>query len=236
MNINDITPFVGKRTCKSRNIDYKGRNINRIYLWKWYDNNREIIDSCVWRPIPDHEGYEAGSNGYIRNAVTLKVLKPQEQLINNHYRSLTLKVRLKDGVYKRLQVSRLIALTFVENPHNYSQVQHLDNDSTNNRYTNLEWTNQSLNSKNSSHYLNGHCQKAVIQADRHKSFVKRYSSLKQACMLNEFDTYSKSRQKIAGSCNHQSRLAYGYKWYWETKCMLNNNKIEVVDIRDKKPV
>lgn len=235
MNINDIKPTVGKRTSKSRNIDYKGRNISRVCIWQWYDNNKEMIDSCVWRPIPSYEGYEAGSNGYIRNAVTMKVLKPQEQLIGNHYRLLTLKLRIKKDVYKRLPVSRLIALSFVKNPHNYDQVQHLDNDSTNNRYTNLEWANQSINSKNSGYYLNVHCHKPVVQSDRHKNFIKRYCSLKQACKMNEFDTYNKSRQKIAKSCNHQSRLAYGYKWYWETKCMLNNNKIEVVDVRDKKP-
>jgi hypothetical protein len=52
-----------------------------------------------------------------------------------------------NGKQKIFHIHRLIALTFLPNPNNYPQVNHIDGDSSNNTLINLEWCNQSQNMK-----------------------------------------------------------------------------------------
>lgn len=42
-------------------------------------------------------------------------------------------------------IHRLVAELFIENPNNYPDVHHIDNDKTNNNVNNLEWTSRSKN-------------------------------------------------------------------------------------------
>ena len=55
---------------------------------------------------------------------------------NNGYYVTTL---TKDGISKRYQVHRLVALTYIPNPENKPQVNHLDENKTNNNVDNLVW-------------------------------------------------------------------------------------------------
>lgn len=55
----------------------------------------------------------------------------------------------RDGVLrkKKLYVHRIVAELFVPNPENKRYVDHIDNDKTNNVYTNLDWVTNSENVK-----------------------------------------------------------------------------------------
>lgn len=44
-----------------------------------------------------------------------------------------------------IAIHRIIALTFIPNPNNYKQVNHIDGDKGNNCASNLEWCNNSMN-------------------------------------------------------------------------------------------
>lgn len=48
---------------------------------------------------------------------------------------------------KSKTVHRLIAMAFVQNPHNYTEVNHIDGNKQNNHFTNLEWCTRSHNVK-----------------------------------------------------------------------------------------
>lgn len=61
---------------------------------------------------------------------------------NNNY----LMVKLSfDGQYSNKLVHRLIALTWLENPNNYLEIDHIDNNVQNNRVENLQWCSRQMN-------------------------------------------------------------------------------------------
>ena len=49
---------------------------------------------------------------------------------------------------KRLYVHRLVAETFIDNPHRYSEVDHINQDKLDNRGENLRWVSKSENQQN----------------------------------------------------------------------------------------
>lgn len=111
----------------------------------------------IWRPISGHDGYEVSSLGNVRSIereITLvyksgkvstrhykgKILTPQYDGLG-HY----LHVQLGKNTIKN--VHRLVAEAFVENPMGYTEVNHKDEDKTNNRADNLEWCDRSYNNQ-----------------------------------------------------------------------------------------
>lgn len=81
-------------------------------------------------------------NGYRERFLILEDIK------RNHttYKRVTLS---KDGKVKRFQVHRLVGIHFLENPKNKPQINHIDNNGSNNYYKNLEWATSSENMKHS---------------------------------------------------------------------------------------
>ena len=103
-----------------------------------------------WKPIQGYEDfYEVSSLGNIRsvtrvmsNGKTLKskTLKPYANKNTQH-----LQIMLHKGeTHKMHYVRRLVAAAFVENPHSYSVVKHIDGDKENNRADNLAWVENNV--------------------------------------------------------------------------------------------
>ncbi|MEM7758018.1 MAG: NUMOD4 domain-containing protein [Cyanobacteria bacterium P01_A01_bin.40] len=93
-----------------------------------------------WSIIPEYSKYQASNLGRIRNAKTLKVLKPY--LTNRGYHTVGFWVNNKK---KRLLVHRLVAMTFIPNPEELPEVNHLNGCKTDNRVNNLKWSTGSDN-------------------------------------------------------------------------------------------
>lgn len=102
----------------------------------------------LWKPIKGYEGYYEICN--IGNKVkscakTWSVGKKGDTILklgkrgakNQVYYFVVLCV---NNVKKYAAVHRLVATHFVDNPNNYDVVNHLDSDTLNNDYDNLEWT------------------------------------------------------------------------------------------------
>jgi hypothetical protein len=96
------------------------------------------------KPIKGYENYlisECGTK--ILNTKTNRYLS----IINrskdvNSYKAISL---TKDKIKKMLSVHRLVAQTFIPNPENKPQVNHIDSNPSNNNVNNLEWCTCSEN-------------------------------------------------------------------------------------------
>lgn len=87
----------------------------------------------------DLSNYEVSNLGNVRNAKTKKVLKPIKHVTNTGY--MHLDVVLSDTNHKKhtIIIARLVISTFKANPDNKPQVNHINEDPTDNRLNNLQW-------------------------------------------------------------------------------------------------
>jgi len=108
----------------------------------------------IWKAHPEYAGIEVSTLGRVRTLdkmvwngwgtylVKGRVLKPGND--KNGYLRVSIKV---DGKWATKKVHRLVAQTFIPNPDNLPQVNHKDNDRTNNHVDNLEFCTSSYNAK-----------------------------------------------------------------------------------------
>ena len=107
-----------------------------------------------WRPIEGYEGlYEVSNTGRVRSLDMYvksrygnyrlhkgKVLSPAKD--TNGYLTVILSC---NGKHNSIRVHRLVAKTFISNPDNLIEVNHKDEDKTNNSVENLEWCDRKYN-------------------------------------------------------------------------------------------
>ena len=94
-----------------------------------------------WKNVIGYEGlYEVSNMGNVRNVRRNKLLK----LTKTYYGYIQVNL-YKNGIRTGLRVHRLVAQAFLPNPDNLPEVNHLDEDKTNNRVDNLEWCDRKYN-------------------------------------------------------------------------------------------
>lgn len=95
----------------------------------------------LWLDIDGYENeYQISNYGRLKSLKSDMIMKPM--VGTNGYLSACL---WKNGKQRKLSIHRLVAKGFVPNPHNYKEVNHIDEDKTNNRYDNLEWCTHKYN-------------------------------------------------------------------------------------------
>lgn len=94
-----------------------------------------------WKVIADTNGmYSVSNYGRVRNNVTNKFMKPIPYV--NGYLGVGLMI---NGRQKKVRIHRLVGQYFVANPNNFPQINHKDEDKTNNNAANLEWCTAKYN-------------------------------------------------------------------------------------------
>lgn len=92
-----------------------------------------------WKVIEGFEDYKVSECGQVFSLKTYTMLKPYEK---KNYLGVYL---YKNRKRKFMMIHRLVAMAFIENPNNYPQINHKDENSKNNSVENLEWCSAKYN-------------------------------------------------------------------------------------------
>lgn len=104
----------------------------------------------IWKTVQGFENYDISNLGNVRSWVdnaskrrtSPKLLKPSPD--KNGYVSVSLYLNSSTRA-KRILIHRLVAITFIPNPNGLPQVNHKDENKSNNRIDNLEWCTSKYN-------------------------------------------------------------------------------------------
>lgn len=182
-----------------------------------------MIKEEIWKDIEGFEGYYQVSNlgrvkrvaritvrgnGKSNNAVyhiPERIKEPQTQTQGYLFVAL-----YKNGVYKEKRVNRLVAMAFIPNPENKSEVNHIDGNKNNNRVDNLEWVTDVENKRHA--HKNGLMKpykRPVQKIDENGNVIAEYESLKQAA-----DENNSLKSGICVACKKGTKSC-GFYWRYK---------------------
>ena len=157
------------------------------------------------KDIKGYEGlYAITTEGDVYSYKRKKFLKPADN--GTGYLFVILH---KDGKVKNYKIHRLVAEAYLPNPNNLPQVNHKDENKTNNCLQNLEWCDASYNTnygtcitKRSNNY-----KKPILQYDLDGNFIREWQSAT--------DVGRKVKGNICQCLKGKIPSAYGYKWRYK---------------------
>lgn len=161
----------------------------------------------IWKDIPGFEGlYQASTFGNVRS------LNWRRQKIVKNF-NLTrrssgyIKVDLRvNKTKKTFDVHRLVAITFIDNPHRKSDVNHIDGNKSNNFVSNLEWATRSENMahcRNVLHKQAGRKPRKVICVETGELFESIHSAVR---------TKRGSISAVWSALNDTNKTSGGFHW------------------------
>lgn len=156
------------------------------------------MNNEIWKPIKGYEGkYKISNYGEVVSLhrfknnhtklqeVPMKKIKPY----TNNKNGYVYVYLCNDGKYKNIRLHKLVAETFIDNPKNYNQINHIDGNKQNNRADNLEWCDSSYNIKDM-YKRNG-------KYDKDNEIIKKYKELKSCNKVARlFDTTGENIRQI----------------------------------------
>ena len=193
-----------------------------------------------WKSIIEFPNYEVSSLGNVKNIKTGKVLK---NCVKGGYYHISL---TNENYRKSLLVHRLVALAFIENPENKSDVNHKDKNKLNICVSNLEFMTRQENNIHRCKGMKITCNKnkEVLRIDKNTNeILEKYNSIELAGTWAFNNGYTKTihngRNAIGNCLTGLSKIAYNFKWEHENKNEDLDNEIwkqvvlENVDMLDK---
>lgn len=175
-----------------------------------------------WRDIECYEGYYQVSNTGLVRAISRTIIFADGRKRNYPEKMLPIKEWFKNGKgylmvsltkhhkTKGFSVHRLVANAFIPNPNNYPQVNHKDEDKSNNQVENLEWCSAKYNNR----YSNA---VRVTQYDKKWNIIKTWE-----CIADAASTLNIPAPDIVLCCTKKSRSAGGFFWCYEDDKSMSN--------------
>ena len=172
------------------------------------------------KAIKGYSGYYASDNGDIWSVKRGAPRRLIPQLDHKGYEQIKLSY---NGKSKTFKVHRIIASTFIPNPENKPQVNHIDENKRNNNMNNLEWCTclenirhgtgiaRSAKSRRGLRVDNSKAleawRKPIVQYDKDGNFIKEWSSATEAG-----DALNIGSSHITSCCRHKRLSTGGFKW------------------------
>lgn len=189
----------------------------------------------IWKDITGYEGlYQISNTGIIRSHDRLIVIPPNPkstygfsyikkgQIIKQITdKSGYMKVLLydKNSNRKNAFVHKLVAIEFVDNTDNLPQINHKDENKSNNCVSNLEWCTAKYNTnygtcikkRSEKQIYNNNRVKAVAKIGDNGEIIEEYISMRNAARVNKLP-----QSNIFKSCNNNIKCG-GYLWRYISK-------------------
>ena len=160
-----------------------------------------------WRDIEGYEGlYQISNLGRVRSLNCrghkgcIGILTPR--LDGKGYEMVAL---YKEGKARNTKVHRLVAQAFIPNPNNYPQVNHKDENKTNNDVKNLEWCTNEYNHNYGTR--NERVGKSLSKKVICITTGEIFNSMREACRKHNISSGS-----MTECCQGKRKTAGGYKW------------------------
>lgn len=166
----------------------------------------------VWADIEGYENlYAISSKGRCWSYKTNKFLK--EDINNDGYLRFSL---FKNGKHKRYLAHRLVAKSFVDNPNQYPEINHINENVKDNYVENLEWCTHKQNVNYGSRN-----KKVSMALKNNQNSAKRVQNIDT---LKIYDSLTKAEKEtgidlsqICLCCKNKAITAGGYHWRYVEK-------------------
>jgi hypothetical protein len=186
-----------------------------------------------WRKILNFPNYSVSNLGNVKNNKTNKLMKIN---VKGGYCNISLQ---NETSKKCCKVHRLVALAFISNPENKSDVNHEDKNKLNNNIENLTWMTPKENNQHKSNGLvyKSNKNKPIIRLDKiNGDILEKYNSIEDAgtwAFENKLTKTSHNGRNAIGNCvNGLSNSAYGFRWEYEKKENKNNEEWREINLQN----
>lgn len=119
-------------------------------------------------------------------------------------------INLRDSAQKQhlKLIHRLVAEAFIPNPNNLKEINHKDEDKTNNKVSNLEWCSREYNINYGTR--NQKTSRAIGMYNKNtEELIRSFDSVSNAArFLGKYE----SRNSISKCAKGKLKTAFGYKW------------------------
>ena len=164
----------------------------------------------IYRDIKGYEGlYQVSNLGNVKSLNYNNTNKEKVLQLCAHEKGYLYVGLYKNGKRKSYIVHRLVAETFLNNPDNLPEINHKDENKTNNCVDNLEWctTKYNINYGIHNEKMAKKLSKPINQYDLQGNFIKSWNSATEINKVLGFDNTN-----ISKCCRDIYKTAYGYKW------------------------